>query len=143
MVSGYKNICVLFCYRMAADEWIHNGVSRAPYRLPEYCACWRDEDDSSVNKQTTCGSDVIIELCDFDLSTYTVLQTVQRHGVYSFAYSTVYYEEPLKSFEIRVGRSPSFGLPSVAILACMCRKRRKAIFNIPIPQYVSSSNMNY
>ena len=28
----------------------------------------------------------------------------------------VHYKEPLKSFEIRVGHSPGFGLPSVAIL---------------------------
>ena len=48
--------------------------------------------------------------------TYTVLQTVQRHGVYGAAYGTVHYKEPLNSFEIRVGHSPSFGLPSVAIL---------------------------
>ena len=34
---------------------------------------------------------------------YTVLQTVQRHGVYSAAYGTVHYKEPLKSFEIREG----------------------------------------
>ena len=47
---------------------------------------------------------------------YTVLQTVQRHGVYSAANGTVHYKEPLKSFEIRVGHSPGFGLPSVAIL---------------------------
>ena len=47
---------------------------------------------------------------------YTVLQTVQRHGVYSADYGTVHYKEPWKSFEIRVGRSPGFGLPSVAIL---------------------------
>ena len=46
---------------------------------------------------------------------YTVLQNVQRHGVYSAAYGTVHYKEPLKSFEIRVGYSPDFGLPSVAI----------------------------
>ena len=39
-----------------------------------------------------------------------------RHGVYSAAYGTVHYKEPLKSFEIRVGHSPGFGLPSVAIL---------------------------
>ena len=36
------------------------------------------------------------------------IQTVQRPGVYSAAYSTVHYYEPLKSFEIRVGHSPSF-----------------------------------
>ena len=47
---------------------------------------------------------------------YTVLQTVQSHGVYSAAYGTMHYKEPLKSFEIRVGHSPGFGLPSVAIL---------------------------
>ena len=48
---------------------------------------------------------------------YTVLQTVQRHGVYRAAYGTVHYEEPLKSFEIRVGHSTGFGLPSVAKLS--------------------------
>ena len=56
---------------------------------------------------------------------YTVLQTVQRHGVYSAAYGTVHYKEHLKSFEIRVGHSPGFGLPSVAILPWLCRKRHK------------------
>ena len=30
---------------------------------------------------------------------YTVLQTVQRLGVYSAAYGAVHYEEPLKSSE--------------------------------------------
>ena len=29
---------------------------------------------------------------------YTVLQTVQKPGVYSAAYGTVHYKEPLKSF---------------------------------------------
>ena len=47
---------------------------------------------------------------------YPMLQIVQRHGVYNTAYGTVHYKEPLKSFEIRVGHSPGFGLPSVAIL---------------------------
>ena len=47
---------------------------------------------------------------------YTVLQTVQRPGVYSAAYGTVRYKEPLKSYEIRVRHSPGFELPSVAIL---------------------------
>ena len=45
---------------------------------------------------------------------YTVLQIV--HGVYSVAYGTVHFKEPLKSFEIRIGHSPGFGLPSVTIL---------------------------
>ena len=36
---------------------------------------------------------------------YTVLQTVQRPGVYG----TVHYKEPLKSFEIGVGHSPASG----------------------------------
>ena len=47
---------------------------------------------------------------------YTVLQTVKRPGVYSAAYGTVHYKEPLKSFEIIVGYSSGFGFPSVAIL---------------------------
>ena len=47
---------------------------------------------------------------------YTVLQTLKRPGVYSAACGTVHYKEPLKSFEIRVGHSPGFGFPSVAIL---------------------------
>ena len=47
---------------------------------------------------------------------YTVLQTVQRHGVYNAAYGNVHYKEPLKSFEKRVGHSPGFGLPSIEIL---------------------------
>ena len=33
---------------------------------------------------------------------YTMLQTVQRPGVYSAAYGTVHFEEPLKLFEISV-----------------------------------------
>ena len=39
---------------------------------------------------------------------YTVPQIVQRPGVYSAAYGTVHYKEPLKSFEIRVGQSSGF-----------------------------------
>ena len=38
---------------------------------------------------------------------YTVLQTVQRPGVYSAAYGTVHYKEPLKSFETRLHKSRS------------------------------------
>ena len=53
------------------------------------------------------GSNICLHGC-----AYTVFQTVQRHGVYSAAYGTVHYKEPLKSFEIRVGHSPGFGLPS-------------------------------
>ena len=34
----------------------------------------------------------------------------------SAAYGTVHYKEYLKPFEIKVGHSPVFGLPSVAIL---------------------------
>ena len=43
-------------------------------------------------------------------------------------YCTVHCEEPLKSFEVRIGHIPGFGLPSVAILPWLYRKRRKAIF---------------
>ena len=39
---------------------------------------------------------------------HTVIQTVQRPGVYSAAYGTVHYKEPLKSFEIRVGYCSGF-----------------------------------
>ena len=46
---------------------------------------------------------------------HTVFQTVQRPGVYSADYGTVHYKEPLKLFEITVGHSRGFGLPSVAI----------------------------
>ena len=45
-----------------------------------------------------------------------------------WAYGTVHYKEPLKSFEIRIGPNSGFGLPSVAILPWLCRKRRKAKF---------------
>ena len=47
---------------------------------------------------------------------YTVLQTVQRHGVCIAACGTVHYKELLKSFKIRVGQSPGFGLSPVEIL---------------------------
>ena len=40
---------------------------------------------------------------------YEVLQTVHRYGVYSAVYGTVYYKEPLKAFDIRVGHSPGNG----------------------------------
>ena len=63
---------------------------------------------------------------------YPVLQAVQMPGVYSAAYGTLHYKEPLKSFEIRVGHSPGLGLPSVAILPRLCRERRKAILIIYI-----------
>ena len=61
--------------------------------------------------QIPVGPDICHRSC-----AYIVLQTVRRPGVYSAAYGTVYYKEPLKSFEIRVGHSPGFGLSSVAIL---------------------------
>ena len=38
------------------------------------------------------------------------------NGVCSAVYGTVYYREPLKSLEMRVGDCPGFGLPFVAIL---------------------------
>ena len=83
---------------------------------------------------------------------YTVLQTVQMHGVYSAAYGTVHYKEALKSFEIRVGHSPGFGLPSVATLPRLCRKRRKTIFIIivltfflgmPYPSIISTNDNSW
>ena len=59
----------------------------------------------------TIGSDICHRGC-----AYTVFQTVQMNGVYSAAYGTVHYKAPLKSFEIKEGHNPGFGLPSVAIL---------------------------
>ena len=47
---------------------------------------------------------------------YTVLRTIQRHGVCSAVNGTVHYKDPLKLFEIGVGHSPVFWLPFVAIL---------------------------
>ena len=52
----------------------------------------------------------------------------KRLGVYSAAYGTVHYKEPLKSFETRVGLSPSFGLLPVTVLPWLYRKRREAIY---------------
>ena len=66
------------------------------------------------------GSDICHRGC-----AYTVFQTVQRHVVYSAVYGTMQNKEPLKSFEIRVGHSPGFGRPSVAILPCLCRVHKK------------------
>ena len=45
-------------------------------------------------------------------------------GMSSAVYGTVHldYKEHLKSSEIRVGHSPGFGLPSVAILPGLFRK---------------------
>ena len=40
---------------------------------------------------------------------YTVLQTVQRDGVYNAVYGTVHYKEPLKSLEIRGGHRTTSG----------------------------------
>ena len=62
--------------------------------------------------QIPVGTDICHRGCAF-----TVLQTVQRPAVYSAADGTVHYKEPWKSFEIRVGHTPGFGLPSVAILS--------------------------
>ena len=64
----------------------------------------------ACNLEVPVGPDI----CHRDFA-YTVLQTVQRPVVYSAAYGTVHYKEPLKSFEVRVGHSLGFGLPSVAI----------------------------
>ena len=68
------------------------------------------------------GSDVCLWGC-----AYTVLQTVQRPGLCSAVNGTVHYKEPL-NHSIRVGHSHDIGLPSVAILPWLCRKRHKTIF---------------
>ena len=54
---------------------------------------------------------------------YTMLQNVQRYGVYSAAYGTVHYKEPLKSFEIRVVHIvPASGF----LLSRYCNDRAKS-----------------
>ena len=62
---------------------------------------------------------------------YTLLQTVEMHGVYSAVYGDVHYKEILKSFEIRVGIAPASGF----LLSRYCltgKNRHKAIFTIYI-----------
>ena len=70
-------------------------------------------DDRSEYSRFDSGS--VPDICHRGCA-YTVLQTAQRPGLYSAAYGTVHYKEPLKSFEIRVGLSPGLGLLFVAIL---------------------------
>ena len=55
------------------------------------------------------GSDICHRGC-----AYTVHTNVQMPEVYSVVYGTVPYKESF-SHSIRVGRSPDFGFPSVAI----------------------------
>ena len=55
-------------------------------------------------------------------NTSPVLETVQRHGVYSTVYGTVHYKEHLKWFEIRVGHSPRFGFPFCRDIAMIVQK---------------------
>ena len=66
----------------------------------------------------TCGYQARIavgpDICHLGCA-YTVFQTVQKPGVYSAAYGTVHYKEPLKSFGIRVGHIPGF-LLSIAMI---------------------------
>ena len=47
---------------------------------------------------------------------YTVLKTGQWPGVCGVVYGTVYYKEPLKSFDKNRTSSADFGPPSVAVL---------------------------
>ena len=61
--------------------------------------------------QILVGLDICHGVC-----AHTVLQTVQRLGVYSAAHGTLHFKEPLKSFEIRVGHIPGFRLSFVVIL---------------------------
>ena len=57
---------------------------------------------------------VVADICHRGCA-YTVLQTLQRRGVYNAAYGTVQYKEPLKSCEIRVGHRTGFGLPEATV----------------------------
>ena len=93
--------------------WLYNQLLAHSYRLG--LVTW------GYQVLIPVGPDICHRGC-----AYTVLQTVQRNGVYSAAYGTVHYKEPLKSFEIKVGHNPGFGLLSVAILPWLWRKRRKS-----------------
>ena len=94
------------------------GTNLSQGKYNEYRACalpavpaGLDGSFVSTGARIPVGTDIRHRGC-----AYTVLQTVQKIGVYSATYSTVHYKQPLKSFEIRVGHSPGFGLSSVAIL---------------------------
>ena len=71
---------------MCGSQW----VSTHSYRLG--LVTWR------YHVRIPVGPDICHRGC-----AYTVLLNVQRPGVYSAAYGTVHYKEPLKSFEIKVG----------------------------------------
>ena len=114
------------CYVIVANDTLSSGRPRYG-SFVSTGAC-----NLEVPVSNPVGPDICHRGC-----AYTVLQTVQRNGVYSAAYGTVHYnygtvqyKEPLKSFKIRVGHSLGFGLLSVAIPPWLCRKRCKAIFNM-------------
>ena len=88
-----------------------------PSRWPYSILLWLEAQSYWV--QILVGSDVSHRGC-----AYTVLQTVQRHGVCSDVYGTVNYKEPLKLFD----KTRAYSLPFFTILPWLCRKQRKAIF---------------
>ena len=52
-----------------------------------------------------------------EVTANTLVSTLTRQaGVYSAAYGTMHHNAPLMSFERKVGHSPCYGLPSVALL---------------------------
>ena len=74
---------------------------------------------ANIGSTSRDGSFVSTGACNLELSGSNQIRVGPDiwHGVHSAAYGTVHYKEPLKSFKIRVGHSPGFGLPSVAILS--------------------------
>ena len=120
--SGSHTLCIMFIY-----SWCN--INRNPNK---FVCVWNNEAVSMAHSillwletqsywvQILVGSDVSHRGC-----AYTVLQTVQRHGVCSDVYGTVHYKEPLKLFDNSRAVSP---FSSFAILPWLCRKQRNAIF---------------
>ena len=84
------------------------------------------------------GSNAVSNICHRGCA-YTVIQTVQGHGVCSAVYGTVQDKEPLKSFKIRVAHGPGLGFSFCCDIASLCRKRLKAIFTHSLTLYQASN----
>ena len=108
------------CYTVIFYGHIDQGCLRVEIGCYVFFACWKALMAHSIRLwfetqrywfRIAVGSDVCHRGC-----VYAVLDTVQKPGVCSVVHGSVDYKEPLKSFDLRVGHSPDFGLLSVAIL---------------------------
>ena len=91
--------------------------------------------NSEVLSSNPAGLDICHRGC-----AYAVLQTVQTKGLECAVLTMVLctIKDPW-IHSIRVGHSPGSGLPSVAILPCLCRERRNAI----ITHSLTTSDLEY